>query len=182
MLDLGITKMALIGVVALVVLGPERLPRVARTAGALWSRAHRYVNEVRTEVTRELELEELRRMKTGFASAALEIEDSLHAAVLGDQTEPEVAKERAVPLSPVVAATAPVSDGKRNWRSKRTAMQMKAARGAGSRLPGARRVMRPALTAVREPRHYSAFNPHVPVLPGTSNSRRESYATQTRAA
>ncbi|MEX3982515.1 Sec-independent protein translocase protein TatB [Paraburkholderia sp. EG287A] len=182
MLDLGITKMALIGVVALVVLGPERLPRVARTAGALWSRAHRYVNEVRTEVTRELELEELRRMKTGFASAAREIEDSLHAAVLGDQTALEVPKQPVVPLAPVVADTASVSDGKRNRRSKRAAMPMKATRGAGSRLPGARRVMRPALTTMREPRHYSAFSSHVPVLPSSANSRRQSYATQTRAA
>ena len=70
MLDLGLTKMALIGVVALVVLGPERLPRVARTAGALFGRAQRYINDVKAEVTREIELDELRRMKTKFEAAA----------------------------------------------------------------------------------------------------------------
>ncbi|NTX22943.1 Sec-independent protein translocase protein TatB, partial [Burkholderia cepacia] len=57
MLDLGLSKMALIGVVALVVLGPERLPRVARTAGALFGRAQRYINDVKAEVSREIELD-----------------------------------------------------------------------------------------------------------------------------
>ena len=66
MLDLGLTKMALIGVVALVVLGPERLPGVARTAGALFGRAQRYINDVKAEVSREMELDGLRRMKTQF--------------------------------------------------------------------------------------------------------------------
>ncbi len=51
MLDLGLTKMALIGVVALVVLGPERLPRVAARRGALFGRAQRYINDVKSEVT-----------------------------------------------------------------------------------------------------------------------------------
>jgi sec-independent protein translocase protein TatB len=74
MLDLGLTKMALIGVVALVVLGPERLPRVARTAGALFGRAQRYINDVKAEVTREIELDELRRMKTEFETAASNVE------------------------------------------------------------------------------------------------------------
>ncbi|MCG5076469.1 Sec-independent protein translocase protein TatB [Paraburkholderia tagetis] len=78
MLDLGLTKMALIGVVALVVLGPERLPRVARTAGALFGRAQRYVNDVKAEVTREIELDELRRMKGEFEQAAHNVEKTVH--------------------------------------------------------------------------------------------------------
>ncbi|CAB3790480.1 Sec-independent protein translocase protein TatB [Paraburkholderia caffeinitolerans] len=78
MLDLGLTKMALIGVVALVVLGPERLPRVARTAGALFGRAQRYVNDVKAEVTREIELDELRRMKGEFEQAAHNVENTVH--------------------------------------------------------------------------------------------------------
>ena len=52
MLDLGISKMALIGAVALVVIGPEKLPRVARTVGALLGRAQRYVADVKSEVNR----------------------------------------------------------------------------------------------------------------------------------
>ena len=75
MLDLGLTKMALIGVVALVVLGPERLPGVARTAGALFGRAQRYLNDVKAEVSREMELDELKKMRTEFETAASNVEN-----------------------------------------------------------------------------------------------------------
>ncbi|WP_070107749.1 Sec-independent protein translocase protein TatB [Burkholderia plantarii] len=78
MLDLGLSKMALIGVVALVVLGPERLPRVARTAGALFGRAQRYINDVKAEVSREIELDALRTMRTDFESAARNVENTIH--------------------------------------------------------------------------------------------------------
>lgn len=70
MIDLGISKLALIGAVALVVIGPERLPKVARTAGALIGRAQRYIADVKAEVSREIELEELRKMRTEFEEAA----------------------------------------------------------------------------------------------------------------
>lgn len=78
MLDLGLSKMALIGVVALVVLGPERLPRVARTAGALFGRAQRYINDVKAEVSREIELDALRTMKSDFETAARNVETTIH--------------------------------------------------------------------------------------------------------
>jgi len=81
MFDLDISKMALIGVVALVVLGPERLPRVARTAGALLGRAQRYINDVKSEVTREIEIEELRKMKSGFEEAAASVHNTIHDTV-----------------------------------------------------------------------------------------------------
>src|ERR1700743_1955559 len=87
MLDLGLTKMALIGVVALVVLGPERLPRVARTAGALFGRAQRYINDVKAEVTREIELDELRRMKTEFEAAAQNVNTTIHDNLRKHETE-----------------------------------------------------------------------------------------------
>ena len=63
MIDIGLTKIAMIGVVALVVIGPEKLPRVARMAGSLFGRAQRYINDVKSEVSREIELEELRKMQ-----------------------------------------------------------------------------------------------------------------------
>ncbi len=87
MLDLGLTKMALIGVVALVVLGPERLPRVARTAGALFGRAQRYINDVKSEVTREIEMDELRRMKTEFETSARSVETTVQDALRKQETE-----------------------------------------------------------------------------------------------
>src|SRR3954465_5911118 len=62
MIDLGLTKIAVIGVVALVVIGPEKLPKVARMAGSLYGRAQRYLHEVKSEVSREIEMEELRNL------------------------------------------------------------------------------------------------------------------------
>jgi sec-independent protein translocase protein TatB len=63
MIDLGLSKLAVIGVVALVVIGPEKLPKVARMAGSLYGRAQRYLHDVKTEVSREMELDELRNLK-----------------------------------------------------------------------------------------------------------------------
>ncbi|MBS0448120.1 MAG: Sec-independent protein translocase subunit TatB [Proteobacteria bacterium] len=70
MIDFGFDKLALIGGVALIVLGPEKLPRVARTVGHLLGRAQRYVAEVKAEVNRSIELEDLKKMKTEFEDAA----------------------------------------------------------------------------------------------------------------
>ena len=81
MIDLGISKLALIGAVALIVIGPERLPKVARTVGALVGRAQRYINEVKAEVSREVELEELRKMRTEFENAARDVEQTIHKEV-----------------------------------------------------------------------------------------------------
>ncbi|CAG2154101.1 Sec-independent protein translocase protein TatB [Cupriavidus plantarum] len=81
MIDLGISKLALIGAVALIVIGPERLPKVARTVGALVGRAQRYINDVKAEVSREVELDELRKMRTEFESAARDVEQTIHKEV-----------------------------------------------------------------------------------------------------
>jgi sec-independent protein translocase protein TatB len=106
MLDLGLTKMALIGVVALVVLGPERLPRVARTAGALFGRAQRYINDVKAEVTREIELDELRRMKTEFEKAASNVETAVQENLRKHQTELNEAWNSGTSVSPSIAGGA----------------------------------------------------------------------------
>jgi len=76
MIDLGISKLALIGAVALVVIGPEKLPRVARTVGALLGKAQRYVAEVKAEVNRTMDLEELKKMKESVEGAARDVESS----------------------------------------------------------------------------------------------------------
>ncbi|MBN3810413.1 Sec-independent protein translocase protein TatB [Paraburkholderia sp. Ac-20347] len=106
MLDLGLTKMALIGVVALVVLGPERLPRVARTAGALFGRAQRYINDVKAEVTREIELDELRRMKGEFEQAAQNVEKNVHENLRKHETELNDAWNQGTSVSPSIAGGA----------------------------------------------------------------------------
>jgi len=77
MIDLGLSKLAVIGAVALVVIGPERLPKVARMAGTLFGRAQRYINEVKSEVSREIELEELRKMQKDMQDAASAAEQTI---------------------------------------------------------------------------------------------------------
>ena len=69
--------MALIGVIALVVIGPKDLPKVARMAGSLFGRARRYINEVKSEVSREIELDELRNLHKDVQDAASEVEQSV---------------------------------------------------------------------------------------------------------
>lgn len=81
MIDFGLDKIALIGAVALVVIGPEKLPRVARTVGALFGKAQRYVADVKAEVNRSIELEELKKMKTQFEDAARNVEDTVRSEV-----------------------------------------------------------------------------------------------------
>lgn len=77
MIDLGISKMALIGAVALIVIGPEKLPRVARMVGTMLGKAQRYVADVKAEVNRSMELDELRKMKETVEGAARDVEKSV---------------------------------------------------------------------------------------------------------
>ena len=77
MIDLGVSKIALIGAVALIVIGPEKLPRVARTVGTLLGKAQRYVADVKQEVSRSMELDELKKMKDTVEGAARDVENSI---------------------------------------------------------------------------------------------------------
>ena len=85
MIDLGLTKLALIGAVALVVIGPERLPAVARMAGTLFGRAQRYISDVKSQVNREMQMEELRKMQDNIVNAA----STLNKTVTEDIAEAE---------------------------------------------------------------------------------------------
>src|SRR5512147_3169028 len=80
MIDFGFDKLALIGAVALIVIGPEKLPRVARTVGHLLGKAQRYVADVKAEVNRSIELDELKKMKTQFEDAARGVEQEVRTA------------------------------------------------------------------------------------------------------
>ena len=77
MIDFGFDKIALIGAVALIVIGPEKLPRVARTVGHLVGKAQRYVADVKAEVNRSIELEDLKKMKTEFEDAARNVQSTV---------------------------------------------------------------------------------------------------------
>jgi sec-independent protein translocase protein TatB len=63
MFDVGFSEIVVIAVVALIVIGPERLPKVARTLGHLFGRMQRYVNDVKADISREMELDELRKLQ-----------------------------------------------------------------------------------------------------------------------
>ncbi|MGV3742582.1 MAG: Sec-independent protein translocase protein TatB [Burkholderiaceae bacterium] len=88
MIDLGLSKLAIIGVVALIVIGPEKLPRVARMAGSLLGRAQRYINDVKSEVSREIELDELRKMQKEMRDAATQAQQGFAESI--SQTEREL--------------------------------------------------------------------------------------------
>lgn len=77
MFEVGVWELFMIGAVALVVLGPERLPGVARTAGHMLGRFQRYVNQVKSDIQREVQLEELRKLQGQMQQAAHDVEQSV---------------------------------------------------------------------------------------------------------
>ena len=80
MIDLGLSKIAIIGVVALIVIGPEKLPKVARMAGTLYGRAQRYLHDVKSEVSREIELDELRNLHKEVQDRAQSFKNDVESA------------------------------------------------------------------------------------------------------
>lgn len=81
MFDIGFTELLVIGVVALLVLGPERLPKVARTAGHLFGRFQRYVTNVKADISREMELDELRRAGESFKESVEQAAKGMESGV-----------------------------------------------------------------------------------------------------
>lgn len=132
MIDFGFDKIALIGAVALIVIGPERLPRVARTVGHLLGKAQRYVADVKAEVNRSIELEELKKMKSTFEDAARNVEQTVSSVQSEmQQTSAEFDKSwsEAISSSPEAGAAetlaTPVPEYRhpqKKWRVKRSAM------------------------------------------------------------
>ena len=147
MIDLGIAKMALIGAVALVVIGPEKLPRVARTVGTLLGKAQRYVSDVKAEVSRSMELEELKRMKETVESAAKDVSQSIHESAANfEKSWADTNDASSSGLGDFgVSAPPEYRHPKKHWRVKQAAMPnwYKARTGVRTRaLSGAARVAR----------------------------------------
>lgn len=99
MFDVGFSELMVIAVVALVVIGPERLPSVARTLGHLFGRLQRYVNDVKADISREMELEELKKFKDQFQEAAQSVESSVRAEVESAESAVNRMAEEANPQS-----------------------------------------------------------------------------------
>jgi sec-independent protein translocase protein TatB len=130
MIDFGFDKIAMIGAVALIVIGPEKLPRLARTVGALFGKAQRYVADVKAEVNRSIDLEELKKMKTQFQDAAQDVEQTVRSEVnsasaafdnewnslgQGSSTQHDSLASGEALAPPPPSYTRP----KKNWRLKR---------------------------------------------------------------
>jgi sec-independent protein translocase protein TatB len=114
MFDIGFSELLVIGLVALIVIGPEKLPRVARTVGHLAGRLQRYVSDVKSDINREIELEDLKKMRDSMEQAATEMRSSVQAELTKTETDLNKAVEDVVkdaPTSPAPQAPAPqVSD------------------------------------------------------------------------
>jgi sec-independent protein translocase protein TatB len=103
MFDIGFTELMVIGVVALIVIGPEKLPRMARTVGHLAGRLQRYVADVKADINREIELDELRKMRDSMQQAASNFESSVQSELHKTETELNKSVEAVVgdlPQSP----------------------------------------------------------------------------------
>jgi sec-independent protein translocase protein TatB len=125
-LDIGFTKLFIIGGVALVVIGPERLPKVARMVGTMLGRAQRYVSEVKAEVNRSMELDELNKARKAFETAAQDVQQAASGVTqdvnqalssLGSPLDDDDAQWGLDPVITPVVITPP----RKNWRLKRGA-------------------------------------------------------------
>ena len=126
MIDFGIDKLALIGAVALIVIGPEKLPRVARTVGVMLGKAQRYVAQVQSEVNRSMELEELKKAKQSVEESMRDMQSSMSETLHDAQTQLSGDADTSaatsfyndLPEQPYVSSAPPV---RKNWRLKRGA-------------------------------------------------------------
>lgn len=144
MFDIGVTKLAIVGGIALIVIGPEKLPAVAKTLGTLLGRARRYVADVKEEVNRSMDLEELRKMRDTVESAAQAVESSIQNSadeVQKTWSAATYAGQEAVSLPYYSVHQMP----KKRWRAKISATPQWYKARSGTRtkaLSGAARVAR----------------------------------------
>ena len=96
MFDIGFSELMVIGVVALLVIGPEKLPKVARTLGHLLGRAQRYVNDVKSDINREIQLDELKKLQSQVTDSARALEDSVRKEYESARTAVEAPAQAAV--------------------------------------------------------------------------------------
>jgi sec-independent protein translocase protein TatB len=117
MFDIGFSELLVIAVVALIVIGPERLPKVARTAGHLFGRLQRYVNDVKADIQREMELDELKKLRSEFEDAARSVEQSVNEvgqdlrAASDDLNRSIAGSDTPTPASPPAAPPAALPEG-----------------------------------------------------------------------
>jgi sec-independent protein translocase protein TatB len=127
MIDLGVSKLALIAVVALVVVGPERLPKIARMVGNLFGRAQRYMADVKAEVNRQMDVEEFKKLREDSVSAFKDVESSLQSTVqeaganLSDQADIFENNFTREPLDEKEVLSKSIRQGRKSWGVRRAA-------------------------------------------------------------
>ena len=145
MIDFGIEKMLVVGAVALIVIGPEKLPRVARTVGTLLGKAQRYVADVKAEVNRSMDLEELKKMKETVETAARDVEGSIQSGAADFEKQWSEATSTAQTALQEPPSYPEYKHPKKKWRIKQgaTPTWYKARNGIRTKaLSGAARVAR----------------------------------------
>ena len=139
MIDLGVSKLALIAVVALVVVGPERLPKVARMAGNLFGRAQRYMADVKSEVNRQMEVEEFKKFREETTATLKEVENSIGSTVqeaganLSDQADIFGTNFEKPPLDEKEVLRKSKRQGRNSWGVRRAARPVWFKRSTGIR-------------------------------------------------
>jgi sec-independent protein translocase protein TatB len=122
MLDIGLTKIAVIGVVALLVIGPEKLPKVARIVGNLLGKAQRYVADVKAEVNRSMDLEELKKMQAEASSAMQDAGSQLQTSMSSVSKDFEdawsQASNEALSSNHYMTPASEYKVPKKRWRAK----------------------------------------------------------------
>lgn len=114
MFDFGFSKLLVLAVIALVVIGPERLPKVARTLGHLYGRLQRYVTQVKSDIHREMEAADLGNVKSEFESAARSFQSDVESSISDADREVREAQasiERSLDVHPSAANEAAASPG-----------------------------------------------------------------------
>lgn len=144
MFDIGVTKLAIVGGIALIVIGPEKLPGLARTFGTMLGRARRYVADVKEEVNRSMDLDELRKAQASLQDAAQAVQSSIDQSTTAIENSIAQASDHDANSEPVpyYSFYRPV---KKRWRTKigATPKWYKARNGVRTRaLSGAARVAR----------------------------------------
>lgn len=138
MFDIGFSEMMVLAVVALVVIGPERLPKVAKQTGQWMGKLRRYVDDVKSDVNRQMELSELRSLQTQVTDAARDLQTSVQSTMSGVQSDLDDVQKTLEGT-----ATAPATDWDRIYAVRRTRERIKDRRIEREKALGMKRPRRP---------------------------------------
>jgi sec-independent protein translocase protein TatB len=141
MFDIGFSEMLVLAVVALVVIGPERLPKVAKQAGQWMGKLRRYVDDVKSDINRQMELTELRNLQSQVTDVARDLQNSVQSTVSGVQSSFDEVQRSLEGADG--GATAPATDWDRIYAVRRQREKIKERRIEREKDLGIRRPRRP---------------------------------------